>query len=222
MLENLSERLQGIFSGLRGKGRLTEDDINDAMREIRMALLEADVNFKVVKGFIARTKERCLERGGARLAHAGAERHQDRARRAHRALGPHGQQARPGQPHPQRHHARGPAGLRQDDGRREAGLPPEAGEPLAPARGLRRVPSRRGRPAADPRRRDRRARVPRRRAGPGAHRQRGRPGRHRQPARRGHRGHGGPFARGRRDDGRGRGHQARRSSPTRSSWWWTP
>ena len=42
MLENLSERLQGIFSGLRGKGRLTEDDINGAMREIRMALLEAD------------------------------------------------------------------------------------------------------------------------------------------------------------------------------------
>ena len=60
MLEGLSERLQGIFSGLRGKGRLTEDDINDAMREIRLALLEADVNFKVVKGFVARTKERCL------------------------------------------------------------------------------------------------------------------------------------------------------------------
>ena len=49
MLENLSERLQGIFSGLRSKGRLTEDDINAAMREIRLALLEADVNFKVVK-----------------------------------------------------------------------------------------------------------------------------------------------------------------------------
>lgn len=60
MLENLSERLQGIFSGLRSKGRLTEDDINAAMKEIRMALLEADVNFKVVKQFITRTKERCL------------------------------------------------------------------------------------------------------------------------------------------------------------------
>ncbi|WP_165060339.1 signal recognition particle protein [Adlercreutzia sp. ZJ154] len=60
MLENLSSRLQGIFSGLRSKGRLTEDDINSAMREIRMALLEADVNFKVVKAFVARTKERCL------------------------------------------------------------------------------------------------------------------------------------------------------------------
>ncbi len=61
MLESLSERLQGIFSGLRGKGRLTEEDINNAMREIRLALLEADVNFKVVKEFIARTKARCLD-----------------------------------------------------------------------------------------------------------------------------------------------------------------
>ncbi len=60
MLENLSERLQGIFSGLRSKGRLTEEDINAAMREIRLALLEADVNFKVVKAFVARTKQRCL------------------------------------------------------------------------------------------------------------------------------------------------------------------
>lgn len=60
MIENLSNRLQSIFSGLRGKGRLTEEDINAAMREIRLALLEADVNFKVVKEFIARTKERCL------------------------------------------------------------------------------------------------------------------------------------------------------------------
>ena len=60
MLENLSERLQGIFSGLRSKGRLTEDDINAAMREIRLALLEADVNFRVVKDFVARCKEQCL------------------------------------------------------------------------------------------------------------------------------------------------------------------
>lgn len=60
MLENLSDRLQGIFGGLRGKGKLTEDDINEAMREIRMALLEADVNYKVVKEFTAKTKERCL------------------------------------------------------------------------------------------------------------------------------------------------------------------
>ena len=58
--EGLSEKLNSVFKGLRGKGRLTEDDINAAMREIRLALLEADVNFKVVKNFVARTKERCL------------------------------------------------------------------------------------------------------------------------------------------------------------------
>lgn len=60
MFDNLSDKLQSIFSGLRGKGRLTEGDIDTAMREIRMALLEADVNFKVVKEFTKRTKERCL------------------------------------------------------------------------------------------------------------------------------------------------------------------
>ena len=48
MFNSLSDRLQDTFDKLRGKGRLTEDDINLAMREIRMALLEADVNFRVV------------------------------------------------------------------------------------------------------------------------------------------------------------------------------
>lgn len=61
MLDNLSDKLQSIFSGLRSKGKLNEDDINSAMKEIRMALLEADVNFKVVKSFIKNTKERCLD-----------------------------------------------------------------------------------------------------------------------------------------------------------------
>lgn len=60
MFDNLSDKLQSIFSGLRGKGCLTEEDIDTAMREIRMALLEADVNFRVVKEFTKRTKERCL------------------------------------------------------------------------------------------------------------------------------------------------------------------
>ncbi|MDR0888719.1 MAG: signal recognition particle protein [Coriobacteriales bacterium] len=60
MFDNLSERLQNVFSGLKSKGRLSEADIDEAMREIRLALLEADVNFKVVKGFVARAKERAL------------------------------------------------------------------------------------------------------------------------------------------------------------------
>ena len=60
MFNNLSDRLNTTFDKLRGKGKLTESDIDIAMREIRMALLEADVNFKVVKGFVSRTKQRCL------------------------------------------------------------------------------------------------------------------------------------------------------------------
>ena len=51
--EGLSEKLQGVFKGLKGKGSLTEADINTAMREVKLALLEADVNFKVVKEFVA-------------------------------------------------------------------------------------------------------------------------------------------------------------------------
>ena len=60
MFNNLSDRLNDTFDRLRGKGKLTEADITSAMRDIRMALLEADVNFKVVKDFVAATKERCL------------------------------------------------------------------------------------------------------------------------------------------------------------------
>ena len=58
--EGLTEKLSGAFKRLRSKGRLTEKDIKEAMREIRMALLEADVNFKVAKDFIARVSERAV------------------------------------------------------------------------------------------------------------------------------------------------------------------
>lgn len=58
--ESLSDRLQATFKKLRGHGKLTEDDVNEAMREVRMALLEADVNFKVVKQFIKTVKERAI------------------------------------------------------------------------------------------------------------------------------------------------------------------
>ena len=60
MFDSLSDRLGATLDGLRGKGRLSEDDINKAMREIRLALLEADVNFGVVKDFVARVKERAM------------------------------------------------------------------------------------------------------------------------------------------------------------------
>ncbi len=62
MLENLSSRLNGVIKTLRGHARLTEENIADAMREVRMALLEADVALPVVKDFIARVKERAQGR----------------------------------------------------------------------------------------------------------------------------------------------------------------
>ena len=60
VFSSLSDRLQDTFDKLRGKGRLTEDDINSAMRDIRMALLEADVNYRVVKGFVSACKQKCM------------------------------------------------------------------------------------------------------------------------------------------------------------------
>ncbi|MDR3541232.1 MAG: signal recognition particle protein [Desulfosporosinus sp.] len=60
MFQGLSEKLQETFKRLKGKGRLKEADVNEAMREVRVALLEADVNYKVVKDFVAKVKERSI------------------------------------------------------------------------------------------------------------------------------------------------------------------
>jgi signal recognition particle subunit SRP54 len=60
MFDSLTQRLEGVFAGLRGKGRLSEKDIDSALRDVRLALLEADVNVKVVKDFLGRVKERAL------------------------------------------------------------------------------------------------------------------------------------------------------------------
>jgi signal recognition particle subunit SRP54 len=60
MFEILTEKLAKVFRGLSGKGRLSEKDIDNALRQVRLALLEADVNFKVVKDFIARVRERAI------------------------------------------------------------------------------------------------------------------------------------------------------------------
>jgi signal recognition particle subunit SRP54 len=58
--ENLSDKLQNIFKSLKGKGRLSEADVKAALKEVKMALLEADVNFKVVKNFVATVQERAV------------------------------------------------------------------------------------------------------------------------------------------------------------------
>lgn len=60
MFEGLAEKLQNTLGKLKGKGKLTEKDVKDAMREVKLALLEADVNFKVVKEFVNRVKERSI------------------------------------------------------------------------------------------------------------------------------------------------------------------
>ncbi len=60
MFESLGNRLQSVFDGLQRRGKLTEADVDKAMREVRLALLEADVNFKVVKQFVARVRERAV------------------------------------------------------------------------------------------------------------------------------------------------------------------
>lgn len=67
MFETLTEKLQGAFDKLARKGRLTEKDVDEGLREVRIALLEADVNFKVVKEFIGRVRERAV---GAEVMHS--------------------------------------------------------------------------------------------------------------------------------------------------------
>ena len=60
MFENLSERLQNALGKLTGRGKLTTENVDEAMREVRLALLEADVNYKVVKDFVKKIKERTI------------------------------------------------------------------------------------------------------------------------------------------------------------------
>jgi signal recognition particle subunit SRP54 len=60
MFDSLSDRLEGVFKRLRGRGRLTSDDVDEALREVRLALLEADVHLQVVRDFVSRVRERAV------------------------------------------------------------------------------------------------------------------------------------------------------------------
>lgn len=60
MFESLSDRLSGVFRSFSGRGQLTEENIQAGLREVRLALLEADVNFKVVKDFVENVRQKCL------------------------------------------------------------------------------------------------------------------------------------------------------------------
>ena len=77
MFENLTERLNEVFKGLRRRGKLSESDVDAAMREVRLALLEADVNYGVVKDFVGRVR--------ARAVGAGCPRRSTRASRSSRS-----------------------------------------------------------------------------------------------------------------------------------------
>ena len=86
MFDSLSTRLQDVFKTLRGEARLTPENIEAALREIRLALLEADVNFKVVKAFIDRVRDRAMGQDVLRQPVAVAAGRQDRPRRDGGAL----------------------------------------------------------------------------------------------------------------------------------------
>ena len=95
MFDTLSDRLRKTLAGLTGRGRVTEADVDAAMREVRLALLEADVNFKVVKDFVARVRERAAGRGDPREPDRRPAGREDRPRGARprscrRATGPSG------------------------------------------------------------------------------------------------------------------------------------
>ena len=81
MFENLSTKLDPIFKKLRGHGKLTEENIQEALKEVRIALLEADVNFKVVKDFIQSVQSRAIGQEVHGQPHAGPAADQDRQRR---------------------------------------------------------------------------------------------------------------------------------------------
>jgi signal recognition particle GTPase len=80
MFDALGEKLQKTFRNLRGRGKLSESNISQAMREIRLALLEADVNFRVARDFVATSQVHRTR--GLKQHHPGPTGRQDRARRA--------------------------------------------------------------------------------------------------------------------------------------------
>jgi signal recognition particle subunit SRP54 len=84
MFENLQERLEGAFKTLKGQGKITEINVAETVKEIRRALVDADVNYKIAKDFTDKVRETAMGQG------SGADDHQDHARPAHGADGRQG------------------------------------------------------------------------------------------------------------------------------------
>ena len=154
MFDSLSTRLQDVFKTLRGESRLTPENIEAALREIRLALLEADVNFKVVKAFVDRVRDRAMDAvaGRARASLSPSQQVVKIVRDEMVAL--FGDAEGGLQPTTQaaaRHPAARAAGRRQDDDGRQAGeVAGEAGQ--ASAAGVDRRQAAGGDPAAERRR----------------------------------------------------------------------
>ena len=150
MFDTLSERLRKTLGTLTGRGRISEADVDAAMREVRLALLEADVNFKVVKDFVARVREKAVGADVLESLTAG----QQVVKIVHDELVDAPVGGRPdlppvGQPGGRRDGR--PPGLGQDDVHREARPAHRQAGPPAAARRRGPVPARRRRPARDAR-----------------------------------------------------------------------
>ena len=85
--ESLADKLQNVFKNLTGKGRLSESDVKAGLKEVKMALLEADVSFKVVKQFISSVQERAIGTGRFKWSESGTDGNKDCQRRAGEADG---------------------------------------------------------------------------------------------------------------------------------------
>ena len=150
MASNLTDRLSRLVKTMRGQARITETNVQEMLREVRMALLEADVALPVVRDFIARVKDKALGPGGRRLAQprSGAGLHRAQGTRRHhgRGCGRH----QPRRSAAGRHPDGRPAGRGQDHHHRQAGQAPdrEAQEEGAD-RLRRRLPPGRHRTAED-------------------------------------------------------------------------
>ena len=120
MFDQLSERLQGVLSDVRSRGKLSEDDVNKALREVRLALLEADVNFKVVKDFTASLQERLAGEEISEALNPGQTVIKAVNDELTELMGGCGPRPRLRPERPDRDPDGRPAGLGQDDGLREA------------------------------------------------------------------------------------------------------
>ena len=155
--EGLTQRLQQAFGKVRGKGSLTEEDVKLVMREVRMALLEADVNYKVVKDFVKKATERCIGQEALERPEHPAAGHQDRQRRADGADGRLEREAAIQLVADLGLHALRPSGRGQDDDVRQAGELAQKGRQASAAGRLRHLSSGGHQAAAGRRRSGRRA-----------------------------------------------------------------